>query len=161
MFASILVMGGGIYYIIEKVFLDKSTIDVINQGIFFMFLIEFIGRFFFQHPPSAQVQSWILLPTKKSKILNDMLLSSLLNPFNFSPWLLYFPIAVVRVIEGAPWTSSLIWFFHLLCTTLILNYLIFLVNKSQRFFISTLVLVALGLSLELYTDFSFYKTFAA
>ena len=162
MFASILVMGVGIYYIIEKVFPDKSTIDVINQGIFFMFLIEFIGRFFFfQHPPSAQVQSWILLPIKKSKILNDMLLRSLLNPFNFSPWLLYFPITVVRVIEGAPWTSSLIWFFHLLCNTLILNYLIFLVNKSQRFFISTLVLVALGLSLELYTDFSFYKTFAA
>lgn len=134
MFASILVMGVGIYSIIEKVFPDKSTIDVINQGIFFMFLIEFIERFFFQYPPSAQVQSCILLPIKKSKTLNDMLLRSLLNPFNFSPWLLYFPIAVVRVIEGAPWTSSLIWFFHLLCTTLILNYLIFLVNKSQRFF---------------------------
>ena len=90
-----------------------------------------------------------------------MLLLFLVEPFNFSPWLLYFPIAVVRVIEGAPWTSSLIWFFHLLCITLILNYLIFLVKKSQRFFISTLVLVALGLSLELYTDFSYYKTFAA
>lgn len=161
MFASILVMGVGVYYIIGKTFPEQSTIDLINQGVFFVFLIEFIGRFFFQHPPSTQVQSWILLPIKKSKIINDMMLRSLFHPFNFTPCLLYFPIAVVRVIEGAPWTSSIAWFTHLLCFTLILNYLIFLINKSHRFFISTLTLVALGISLEFYTDFSFYKTFAA
>lgn len=161
MFVSILAIGVGIYYILEKIFPEHSTIDIINQGVFFMFLIEFIGRFFFQHPPSTQVQSWMLLPIKKSKILNDMLFRSLLNPFNYTPWLLYFPIAAVRVIEGTSWTTSLIWFSHLLCITLILNYLIFLINKSNRFFISTLVLVALGISLQFYTDFSFYKTFAA
>lgn len=160
MFASILVVGVGVYYIIGKTFPEHSTIEIINQGVFFIFLIEFIGRFFFQHPPSTQVQSWILLPIKKSKIINDMMLRSLFHPFNFTPGLLYFPIAVVRVIEGAPWTSSLAWFTHLLCFTLILNYLIFLINKSHRFFISTLSLVALGISLEFYTDFSFYKTFA-
>ena len=161
MFASVLLLGVGIYYIIEKTFPEHSTIDIINQGVFFMFLIEFIGRFFFQNPPSTQVQSWMLLPIKKSKILNDMLFRSLLNPFNYTPWLLYFPIAVVRIIEGTFWATSLIWFSHLVCITLILNYLIFLINKSNRFFISTLVLVALGISLEFYTDFSFYKTFAS
>ncbi len=77
-----------------------------------------------------------------------MLLRSLLNPFNFSPWLLCFPITVVRVIEGTLWASSLIWFFYLLCINLILNYLIFLINKSQPFFISTMGLATLGLSLE-------------
>lgn len=108
MFASILVVGVGVYYIIGKTFPEHSTIEIINQGVFFIFLIEFIGRFFFQHPPSTQVQSWILLPIKKSKIINDMMLRSLFHPFNFTPGLLYFPIAVVRVIEGAPWTSSLL-----------------------------------------------------
>ena len=160
MFASILVIGVGIYYILGRTFPEHSTIDIINQGVFFMFLIEFIGRFFFQQPPTTHVQSWMLLPIKKNKILNDMLFRSLLNPFNYTTWLLYFPIAVVRVIEGTSWTTSLIWFFHLLCITLILNYLIFLINKSNRFFISTLVLVILGISLEFYTDFSSYKIFA-
>jgi hypothetical protein len=108
MFASILVVGVGVYYIIGKTFPEYSTIEIINQGVFFIFLIEFIGRFFFQHPPSTQFQSWIILPIKKSKIINDMMLRSLFHPFNFTPCLLYFPIAVVRVIEGAPWTSSLL-----------------------------------------------------
>lgn len=161
LFASILVIGVGIYYILEKTFPDHSTIDIINQGVFFMFLIEFIGRFFFQHLPSTEVQSWMLLPIKKSKILNDMLLRSLLHPFNYISWLLYFPIAVVRVMEGTSLTTSLIWFSHLICITLILNFLIFLINKNNRFLISTLVLVALGVILEFYTDLSFHKTFAA
>ena len=37
MFASILVMGVGIHYIIEKVFPDKSTIDVISGNFLYIF----------------------------------------------------------------------------------------------------------------------------
>ena len=160
LFFSIMAIGVGAYYIVEKVFPDEPTISLINQGIFFAFLIEFITRYFFQQSPSTQVQSWILLPIKKRIIINNLLLRSLINLFNFTPWLLYFPIAVVRVIEGTPWTTAFIWFAHLLCITLILNYLIFFINKSHRFLISTFVLILLGAGLEYHTDFSFYRNFA-
>ena len=159
LFMNVIALGTGIYYILEKTFPNQPTIDLINQGVFFLFLIEFITRFFFQQPPSTHVQSWILLPIKKRTILNNLLLRSVLSPYNFTPWLLYFPIAVVRVIEGTLWTTSGTWFIHLLCITLILNYLILLVNKSNRFFISSLALILLGFGLEFYTDFSLYKTF--
>ena len=141
LFVNIMALGVGAYYIVEKVFPDEPTISLINQGIFFAFLIEFISRYFFQQSPSTQVQSWILLPIKKRIIINNLLLRSLINLFNFTPWLLYFPIAVVRVIEGTPWITAFIWFAHLLCITLILNYLIFFINKSHRFLISTFVLI--------------------
>ena len=160
LFVNIMALGVGAYYIVEKVFPDEPTISLINQGIFFAFLIEFISRYFFQQSPSTQVQSWILLPIKKRIIINNLLLRSLINLFNFTPWLLYFPIAVVRVIEGTPWITAFIWFAHLLCITLILNYLIFFINKSHRFLISTFVLISLGAGLEYYTDFSFYRNFA-
>ena len=160
MFMYLMALGPGIYYILKKMFPNHSTIDLINQGVFFLFLIECVARFFFQQPPSTHIQSWILLPIKKRTLLNNLLLRSLLSPYNFTPWLLYLPVAVVRVIEGTFWTTSGTWFIHLLCITLILNYLILLVNKSNRFFISILILTVLGVGLEFYTDFSLTKTFA-
>lgn len=160
MFVSLLAFGVGIYYILEKVFPEQSTLMLINQGVFYVLIIEILLRYFFQQPPTTRVQTWILLPIRKSQIIHLQLLRSILNPLNITPLFLYLPIAVVCAVEGTPWMQVLIWFFHLLFLTLTLNFLIFLADKSKGFFISMLIFVAIGIGLEIYTSVSFSTAFA-
>ena len=55
MFASILVMGVGIHYIIEKVFPDKSTIDVISGN--FLYIFDRVHRAILLSAPSFSSSS--------------------------------------------------------------------------------------------------------
>ncbi len=160
LFLSVMAIGVGAYYVLQKEFPNETTIDLINKGVFFIFLIEAILRYFFQNLPNTQVQYWILLPIKKRLIINNLLFRSLLSPFNFIPWLLYFPVAVVRIIEEGMGLDSFVWFFQLLFLSLILNFLIFLINKNTKVLITSLALMAIGIGIEIYSEFSFYKNFA-
>ena len=157
---SILVIGIVVYYIVEKMFPETPPIEVINQGIFYVLILEFIIRFFFQQLPSANVSYWILLPIKKKTIIHNVLLRSSLSVFNLTPWLLYFPIAMVMIFEGMSVLKALIWFVNLLSLTLILNYLIFLMDKSKRLFMVVLTAILIGVGLSYFTDILLHEIFS-
>ena len=54
-FISVIAIGVGAYYILQKEFPNEPTIDLINKGVFFIFLTEAILRYFFQKLPNTQV----------------------------------------------------------------------------------------------------------
>lgn len=103
---------------------------ILNSGLIFVLAIDFFMRFPFQKMPTQEVKPYLLLPLKRNRLIDFLLLRSGLAGFNFI-WLFFFvPFAILTIakfygITGVLTYSIGIWllmiinnYWFLLCRTL-------------------------------------------
>lgn len=108
----------------------KEAYHVMNSGLIFILALDFLLRLPFLKTPTQEVKPYLLLPIKRSRLIDFLLLRSGLNSFNLLWLFLFVPFAIITVTKfygiGGVLTYCIgIWllivfnnYWYLLCRTL-------------------------------------------
>lgn len=73
--------------------------DTLNSGLIFVLALDFIMRFPFQKTPTQEVKPYLLLPIKRNRLIDFLLIRSGLSDFNLI-WLFFFvPFAIISITK--------------------------------------------------------------
>lgn len=144
-----------IYPILFDNVLDREPLEVFNSALLYIFFAELVIRFFLQQLPVTNIQSLILLPITKSRIINHVLARSVFSGFNTTPLVVYLPFAVSMYKDDYLPNEVAAWWFALLLVTLAINFFTFLTHKSYRYFMGLLLFIVITLLLATYTTIDF------
>ncbi len=108
----------------------KEPYHILNSGLIFILLMDFLMRFPFQKIPTQEVKPYLLLPVRRNRLIDFLLVRSGLSSFNLI-WLFFFvPFSIISVtrfygITGVLTYNLGIWllmtinnYWFLLCKTL-------------------------------------------
>lgn len=110
---------------------NMEPYHLLNSGLVFVLALDFLIRFPFQSTPTQEMKPYLLLPVKRNRILDFLLLRSGLSRFNLLWLCMFVPFAILTVarfygITGIITYSIGIWllmvfnnYWYLLCRTLI------------------------------------------
>lgn len=110
---------------------NMEPYHLLNSGLAFVLALDFLIRFPFQSTPTQEVKPYLLLPVKRRRILDFLLIRSGLSSFNLLWLCMFVPFAFLTVlrfygITGVITYSLGIWllmvfnnYWYLLCRTLI------------------------------------------
>lgn len=145
-------LGIGGYFILRKEFPEKDPFILVNQFMIFAIISDLIFRYLMQKIPVMDIKPMLILPIKKSKLVNFVLSKSVFSFFNSSTIFLYIPFAIVLIKEGYDLTGVIAWTFFMCMLVFSLNFLNFLVNKSNLA-LGVLVILLTGLWVTYYYEF--------
>lgn len=124
-----LIVGVAIYPILKDQFPDQDPLLIVNSYIFYWIIVDVLMRFFFQKLPVMSVKPLLTLPVKRSKVVNYVLGKSAFSFFNFLPMFAIIPFGIMLLINDYPTVSVLVWVLTILCITLIINFLNFILES--------------------------------
>ena len=157
-----LVLGISIYPLLKKQFPESDPLIIVNGVLFYCFLGDLVMRFFLQKLPVMNIKPLLVLPVRRSKILNYVLGKSAISFFNFLPLFAIIPFGVILIFEDYNTTTVLIWMLLMYIFTFIINFLNFIIEaKSAETEFSFLPIIALasGLFALNYFDIVSFSTF--
>ncbi len=153
-------LSGVSFIILQKEFPDQSPLSIINDYLLYYFIFGFIFRYFFQTLPSTEIQQLLITPISKKRIVINTLLKSTFSIYNASPIFYFLTFAIVFIVRGeGNILGVLSWWLGIQMITLILNNMIFLINKNNSIFKMIIIIAILLFSLqklEYYNFFSFF-----
>lgn len=128
--ACFLVVGLVMDKILEKVYPEKDVLFAFNSLLFYWILADLIFRFFFQKLPVMSVKPLLTLPISRNKVVNFVLGKSALSFFNFLPLFAIIPFAIKLIFfRDYPAGSVLLWVLAIIVTTLIINFVNFIIES--------------------------------
>ncbi|WP_321332795.1 DUF5687 family protein [uncultured Bacteroides sp.] len=101
---------------------NMEPYNLMNQGLVFVFAIDFMIRFPFQKTPSQEVKPYLLLPIKRNKILDFLLLRSGLDLFNIIWLFMFIPFAIITVTRFYGITGIIAYSLGIYLLTVLNNY---------------------------------------
>jgi hypothetical protein len=99
----------------------QEAYQVLNSGLIFILAIDFLVRFPFQQIPSQEVKPYLLLPVRKKRIIDFLLIRSGLDLFNIFWFFFFVPFAFISMFR-------FFGFFGII-SYLICIWLLFLINN--------------------------------
>nr|WP_299386057.1 DUF5687 family protein [Allomuricauda sp.] len=145
MLSALVGLGIFLYTILRKIFPDQGPMWVLSQFMVYWVLIELFFRYFMQKLPVMDVKPLLSLPIKKSSITHYILGRSAVSVYNFMAFFLFLPFCIVLIYKGYPALNVGLWFLSVMALVLCVNYVNFIINKSD----TALVIIG-GLLLGLY-----------
>ncbi len=148
-----ILLGGGMFFILRKVLPEVDPIISINNFLVYWMLFELMIRYFMQQLPVMNIKPLMLIPIKRNTVIHYLLGKTTLSFFNFISLFLFLPFSIVLLAQGYPPTNVILWFVSLMSITMSLNFINFLINKSNTVFyvIAPTLIVLIGL--EFYNIF--------
>lgn len=70
---------------------------VLNSGLVFVFFLDFLFRFPFQKIPTQEMKPYMLLPVKRNRLIDFLLIRSGISSFNLVWLFLFVPFAVITI----------------------------------------------------------------
>ncbi|MCK5169946.1 MAG: hypothetical protein KAQ75_08705, partial [Bacteroidales bacterium] len=131
MFSYLVLLGLFIDKILKDIYPEGDIFAIFNGGIIYYLGADLFVRFFMYSLPVINIESYLPLPIKKSKILNFILLKSTINIFNVLPLLVFIPFALKVVLANYSGALALSWF--VLMIVLVLNNSFLLHYLKRRF----------------------------
>jgi hypothetical protein len=92
-----IVIGTGLAYALRDGFPGMEPYHILNQALLAVLVIDFLMRFPLQKTATQEVKPYLLLPVKKSRVLDFLLLRSGLSSFNLIWLFLFVPFAILTV----------------------------------------------------------------
>lgn len=124
-----LILGFTLYPALKKQFPELDPFTLINNFLFYWFLADLMIRFFFQKLPVMTGKPLLTIPIKKRKIVNYVLGKSATSYFNFLLMFAIIPFGIMLLNNGYNTLTILLWILVLALTTLIINYLNFIIES--------------------------------
>ncbi len=78
---------------------NMEPYHILNTGMIFVFLTDFLLRFIFQKVPVQEIKPYLLFPVKKNTILNCFLIQSGLNIYNLFWMFMLVPFAFLTIFK--------------------------------------------------------------
>ncbi|MEG1659534.1 MAG: DUF5687 family protein [Bacteroides sp.] len=113
--------------------LDTNNMEayhLLNSGLVFVLMLDFAMRFLFQKTPTQEVKPYLLMPVRRNRIIDFLLIRSGLSSFNLVWLFMFVPFAIITVtkyfgVTGVITYSAGIWlmmifnnYWYLFCRTL-------------------------------------------
>ncbi len=146
-------LGAGLYFILEEFYPDIEPMLKVSEFFIYWILMELFFRYFMQKLPVLDVKPLLLMPIKKSTITHYILGKSGLSFYNILSLFLFVPFAIVLLIKGYTPLNVLTWLASIIGIVLTINYINFIINKSDK------VLVVLGLLLVSLYGLEYFDVF--
>lgn len=115
-FIAFIVMGNLLALAILLPGILKETIGVedvvafLNANLLFYFLTEMLYRFFLQKLPVIELENFLHLPIKKSKIVHYLLARSFVSPLSIIAIICFLPVTIMEVGANYGSTGAVQWF---------------------------------------------------
>lgn len=93
----LLVAGIFLGRILQELAEGQNTVQVLNSGLIFFFLMEFMYRYFLQKLPVIELESLLHLPISKKKIMHMLLGRSFFSPLSIIAMILFTPFALTEI----------------------------------------------------------------
>tara|TARA_R110002073_G_scaffold56835_14_gene144527 strand:- start:7032 stop:8507 length:1476 start_codon:yes stop_codon:yes gene_type:complete len=148
-----ILLGGSSFFILKKSFPDIDPIVSVNNFLVYWVLFELMIRYFMQQLPVLNIKPLMIIPIKRSTVIHYLLGKTTISFFNFISLFLFLPFSIVLLVKGYPILNVIFWFLSLMCITFILNFLNFLINKSNTIFYILVPLFLALIGLEYYEIF--------
>jgi hypothetical protein len=112
---------------------NMEPYHILNDGLLIVLLLDFIMRFSIQKMPTQEVKPYLLLPVKKKRLIDFLLIRSGISSFN-TLWLFFFiPFALFSTIPKYFGISGVITYgFGIYLLTVFNNYWILLCRTLMR-----------------------------
>ncbi|MDC6366469.1 MULTISPECIES: DUF5687 family protein [Flavobacteriaceae] len=145
---SVLIMAGvGAYFALREIFPNENPMWILSQFMVYWVLIELFFRYFLQKLPVMDIKPFLSMPIKKSVIAHYILGRSGVSMYNLMAIFFFVPFGIVLLFHGYPGLNVGLWLLSILAIVLCINYINFLINKSDKalIIIGGLILVLFGL----------------
>ncbi|MDO7137070.1 DUF5687 family protein [Algibacter lectus] len=143
-----LLIGIAVYPLLNDKFPDQNPFLTVNSFLFYWVLGDLVFRFFMQKLPVMSVKPLLTLPVKRSQIVNYVLRKSVFSFFNALPLFAIIPFGITLILNDYPTTAVLFWMLALVITTLIINFLNFIIESfSAEYELSFLPIIVLVVAL--------------
>jgi hypothetical protein len=136
-------------FVLDKILIKVGTyeraIDTFNSILPFLFVMDFIIKFFFRTSESMQIAPYLALPIKRNRLFDFLLRKEFTSFWNYYFLFLVIPFAfkVVTPYFGFPAAALYILLFFLLCVanSLLMSMINNFVNKSYWYYILPVISV--------------------
>lgn len=139
------------YYGLKDFFPDPLLI--INKFLIYYFIADLIVRLLLQKIPVMNIRPLLILPIKKTTIVNFSLGKTYLSFFNVLHAFFFVPFAVVLIREGYDIPGVVLWFLSMVFLFYINNFLNILLNNKDNLFIVFIVLIGIIGATQYYAVF--------
>ena len=97
--ALFLFLGVMIPFAMEDIVPNMEPYHIMNQGILYVMVADFLIRFMAQPSVSQEIKPYLLMPIKRKKLIGTLLLKSGLDKYNFFWFFVYVPFAFLTIIR--------------------------------------------------------------
>ena len=141
LYISALIIGS--YFILQKEFPGEDIFKKTNQFIYILFFL-LLYILSFTSSSTFDVRPFMILPLRKSKIINYYIFKVLFNPFNLIIVLDLLILSLIFIKNHYQALPVFIWFLSLIAVIFIINLILLLFEKNQYFMaLSSLLLLIL------------------
>ena len=145
---NLLFVGYFLPLILEKSNPGANIPELVNQYILHFFLALLLVRYFMQKMPAVQLQTFLALPVRKSRLILAYFALLGLHAFNFVPIIVALPLWVQKILPAYPIAQSLLWLTGILLLSLASAALVLLVKIfafDRPLIFATFLLIVVGL----------------
>lgn len=150
-------LGGIMFFGLKKTFPEIDPIVMVNNYLVYWVLFELMIRYFMQQLPVMNIKPLMIIPIKRNKVIHYLLGKTILSFFNFISVLIFLPFSIVLLFQGYPVVNVVLWFFAIMCINMSINFLNFLINKSNTVFYCIASVVIVIVSLRYFNIFDVTK----
>lgn len=149
--AMFLFFGIALFPMLKEIYPDQDPLVIVNRFALAYFAFELIFRFMLQTLPVLDIKPLMILPIKKRKVVNFVLLKSLYSFYNLFPILLIVPFGLFCILKQGSGTANMLgWMVAMYSTTLSVNYFNFIIKKRFTENLKALIpIVLIGVVLAL------------
>jgi hypothetical protein len=124
-----LALGFGLNYLITEGLNQPDSFTFLNMLLLYYFVMEFVMRYMIQNVPVLDIQPYLHLPLKRSRIMHFLLVKSLAHVMNITVLLLFTPFAITVVAGKFGASGAFSWLFTIWLMSLCLHYTVILFKK--------------------------------
>lgn len=143
-----LFIGSIMFFALKKVFPEIDPIVIVNNYLIYWIFFELMIRYFMQQLPVMNIKPLMIVPIKRDAVIHYLLGKTILSFFNFISLFIFLPFSVVLLFQGYPAVNVILWLLAILCINMSINFLNFLVNKSNTVFYGIASVLTLIVSLR-------------
>lgn len=126
------VSGGMLYFILQDQLPDIDPVLTVSRFLLYWVLADLFLRYFMQKLPVMDVKPFLTLPLKKESIAHYILGRSAVSFYNLIALFFFVPFCIVLLAKGYPAVNVLGWLLSIVGIVLSINYVNFIINKSDK-----------------------------
>ncbi|MAX79956.1 MAG: hypothetical protein CL843_07255 [Crocinitomicaceae bacterium] len=115
--------------LLKMAFPNQDLLLLVSKGLLYYLTIDLILRFFLQKLPVLSIQPYLILPIKRARLFNFLVLKSVVNPFNLLPLLVFVPFSLKLIILSYPVSVVISWLVAVIALVLANNFIAFSIKK--------------------------------
>ncbi|MDD3004359.1 DUF5687 family protein [Flavobacterium sp.] len=128
---SFLVLGIFLRDILLELKPNTNPIEAVNSYVLLWLLAELVLRFFMQSLPVLNIKPLLVVPIKRSTIINFVLIKSLFSFYNTLTLIIIVPFSISCMVNNhVSVLQAMMWLIAIFCMILTVNYANFLIKKK-------------------------------